>query len=128
MGRKKVFQAKRREANGNLPGALDWKPLLGYPVNNRTPDLDDRQFEHHNIIKKYNGKDRKYETWCRPLWEWIMDHLVNPEIVKNFEWDAQKVFRRSGGKRTRIYTEPWTGNRFWDIQVTIQTILCIPAI
>jgi len=46
-----------------------------------------------------------------------MDHLTNPEIVRHFEWDAQKVFRYDGERHTRVFTEPWTGNRFWDIQV-----------
>lgn len=46
-----------------------------------------------------------------------MDHLTDPDLIRHFEWDPQKIFRYKGGERTRIYTEPWTGNRFWDIQV-----------
>jgi hypothetical protein len=46
-----------------------------------------------------------------------MDHLINPEIVKQFEWDAQKVSMHDGERSARIFTEPWTGERFWDIQV-----------
>jgi len=46
-----------------------------------------------------------------------MDHLNNPEIVKQFEWDAQKVYRFDGECSKRIFTEPWTGKRFWKIQV-----------
>lgn len=46
-----------------------------------------------------------------------MDHLVDPDIVQHFEWDAQKVFRFKDNRYTRIFTEPWTGNRFWDVQV-----------
>ena len=48
-----------------------------------------------------------------------MDHLTDPEVVRHFEWDAQKVFRHKNGKRSRIFTEPWTGDRFWDIQVNV---------
>lgn len=47
-----------------------------------------------------------------------MDHLINPDIVRKFEWDAQKVSRYDGERHTRIYTEPWTGERFWEVQVT----------
>lgn len=47
-----------------------------------------------------------------------MDHLINPEVVRHFEWDAQKIFKYDGERYTRIYTEPWTGKRFWDIQVS----------
>ena len=46
-----------------------------------------------------------------------MDHLVDPEIVRHFEWDAQKISRYDGQDYSRIFTEPWTGTRFWDVQV-----------
>ena len=46
-----------------------------------------------------------------------MDHLRNPDIVRQFEWDAQKIERYDGKESTRVYTEPWTANRFWDVQV-----------
>ena len=46
-----------------------------------------------------------------------MDHLDNPEIVKQFEWDAQKVYRYDGERSKRIFMEPWTGKHFWKIQV-----------
>lgn len=49
-----------------------------------------------------------------------MDHLITPEIVKQFEWDARKVYRYDGESSTRIFTEPWTGDRFWDLQVNFQ--------
>jgi hypothetical protein len=35
-----------------------------------------------------------------------MDHLVDPELIKQFEWDAQKVSRFCDGKYTQMYTEP----------------------
>jgi hypothetical protein len=47
-----------------------------------------------------------------------MDHLTDPEIVRHFEWDAQKISRYNGEGYDRIYSEPWTGKRFWDVQVT----------
>ena len=48
-----------------------------------------------------------------------MDHLIDPELVRHFEWDVQKVSRYDGEHYTRIYTEPWTGTRFWDTQVRV---------
>jgi hypothetical protein len=58
--------------------------------------------------------------WCRPLWNWILDHLIDPELAPHFEWDAQKVFKVQKGKYTQVYTEPWTGKRFWDVQVIVE--------
>jgi len=60
-----------------------------------------------------------FDTWSRPLWAWLLDHLVDPDVVRHFEWDAQKVSRHTEEGSTRIYTEPWTGNRFWKIQVRL---------
>jgi len=77
----------------------------------------DHQFQHHNIKREFEGEEKSYETWSRPLWGWIMDHLINPKLVRHFEWDAQRIFRFNGTGYTRLYTEPWTGNRLWDIQV-----------
>ena len=75
------------------------------------------QFQRHQITRTYDKKEYTYKTQCRPLWDWIMDHLVDPELIKQFEWDAQKVSRFCDGKYTQMYTEPWTGKRFWDVQV-----------
>jgi hypothetical protein len=79
--------------------------------------IHDQQFEKHDVVCEFKGEEKTYETWCRPLWNWILDHLIDPELIQHFEWDAQKVFRFSGGKFTQIFTEPSTGNRLWDIQV-----------
>ena len=46
-----------------------------------------------------------------------MDHLTNPELVRQFEWDTQKVQRYNGNEFSRVFTEPWTGDRWWEIQV-----------
>ena len=75
------------------------------------------QFQRHVVTCDFEGEEFKYETWCRPMWDWIMDHLTDPELVCKFEWDAQKVFKYHDGGRSQIFTEPWTGKRFWEIQV-----------
>ena len=69
------------------------------------------------------GRVALTETWYRPLWGWIVDHLIDPELVQKFEWDAQKVFRLKDGAYTQIFTEPWTGKRFWDAQVNYLVFL-----
>lgn len=79
--------------------------------------LDNLKFQRHMVELEFEGKKKTYETWCRPLWKWILDHLVDSDVVRHFEWDAQKIYRYDGKRRTRVYTEPWTGKRFWDVQV-----------
>lgn len=75
------------------------------------------QFTQHEVKEKFEGEVHTFDTWSRPLWEWLLDHLVDPDIIQHFEWDAQKVSRFTEEGSTRIYSEPWTGNRFWKIQV-----------
>jgi hypothetical protein len=53
----------------------------------------------------------------RPLWDWAVDLIMNPQLYPYFEWDAQRIFRRTGETTTRVYHEPWTGDAFWNIQV-----------
>jgi len=54
------------------------------------------QFQCYSVNRKFEGEEKTYETWCHPLWSWVMDHLINPDLVKQFEWDAQKVSRHNG--------------------------------
>ena len=77
------------------------------------------QFKRHEVTCDFEGAKLTYETQCRPLWDWILDHLVDRDLVRQFEWDARKVFRYNKEKNTyvRLYSEPWTGKRFWDVQV-----------
>ena len=46
-----------------------------------------------------------------------MDHLVDPELIRHFEWDAQRISRFDGERNVQIYMELWTGEHFWDTQV-----------
>ena len=75
------------------------------------------QFTHHKIELSYKDEPQIFDAWSRPLWDWILDHLVDPDVVRHVEWDAQRVLRHTEDGFLRTYTEPWTGNRFWDIQV-----------
>ena len=77
------------------------------------------QFTHHTLEIPFKNESHTFDAWSRPLWAWILDHLVDPDIVRHIEWDAQKVLRHTERGSTRIYSEPWTGNRFWEIQVRL---------
>ena len=41
----------------------------------------DHQFERHDVEREFEGEKKIYETWCRPLWSWVMDHLTDAKIV-----------------------------------------------
>ncbi|KAG1859232.1 hypothetical protein F4604DRAFT_1882756 [Suillus subluteus] len=56
-------------------------------------------------------------THALPLWEWALDLLDTPVLAPHFVWDAQRVYKHNGTEFERFYNEPWTGDRWWDVQV-----------
>ncbi|KAI9435631.1 hypothetical protein BJY52DRAFT_1197489 [Lactarius psammicola] len=55
----------------------------------------------------------------RPLWNWAVDLILDPQLAPHFEWDAQKVFKHDGENVTCVYDEPWTADTFWNFQSQI---------
>ncbi|KAI9430290.1 hypothetical protein H4582DRAFT_1824479 [Lactarius indigo] len=58
-------------------------------------------FDFCNISVPYDGVDRTFEIPYRPLWDWAVDLIMDPQLTQYFEWDAQK---------------PWTAGSFWNFQ------------
>jgi hypothetical protein len=58
-----------------------------------------------------------YETHALPLWEWALDLLDTPALAPHFVWDAQRIYKHNGTEFERFFNEPWTGDRWWDVQV-----------
>ncbi|KAH9170356.1 hypothetical protein EDB89DRAFT_1853558, partial [Lactarius sanguifluus] len=78
-------------------------------------------FSVNNILVRHNGVDQTFPMSFRPLWDWAVDLIMNPQLVDRFVWDAQRIFRHNGETttRARVYHEPWTGDAFWDLQSQI---------
>lgn len=66
----------------------------------------------------YKGKEKEYDVWYRPLWAWARSLLREPQLANHFEWDAQRLYKHDGEEFVRFYHEPWTADRWWDIQVS----------
>ena len=64
----------------------------------------------------YEEDKRKFDVHYRPLWDWALDLLNNEQLSPYFEWDAQRLFRFDGSSYKRVFGEPWTGDRWWEIQ------------
>ncbi|KAI6012112.1 hypothetical protein BKA83DRAFT_4466503 [Pisolithus microcarpus] len=79
------------------------------------------QFSKFEITAPYKGEDVMFQVHMRPLWDWALDLLQNPSLAPHFIWDAQRLFKHNGEKYERFYTEPWTGDRWWDIQSRLPT-------
>ena len=66
---------------------------------------------------KYKGAEKEYDFHHKPLWDWACDMLSDAGLVSYFQWDAQRLYKFDGMYFKRFYDEPWTGQRFWEIQV-----------
>ncbi|KAG2137820.1 hypothetical protein BD769DRAFT_1351482 [Suillus cothurnatus] len=67
----------------------------------------------------YKKNDQVYEVHARPIWDWALDLLDNPLLAPHFVWDACRVYKRSAAGFERFFDEPWTGDRWWDIQSSL---------
>ena len=54
----------------------------------------------------------------RPLWDWVISQVQDPNLAEHFHWDAQKISKFTGQRWERIYEEPWMCEKFWDVQVS----------
>ncbi|KAG2065452.1 hypothetical protein BDR04DRAFT_1130398 [Suillus decipiens] len=78
-------------------------------------------FTKTEITVPYKKENRVYTVHSLPLWEWALDLLDNPLLAPHFVWDAQRVYKHNGADFERFYNEPWTGDRWWDVQS------CLPS-
>lgn len=58
-----------------------------------------------------------YSVPHRPLWEWVIDLVQDPQLATLFHWDAERVYWWNGQSSTCIFNEPWTADAFWNVQV-----------
>ena len=75
------------------------------------------QFEKKIITEPYKKVDHTFDVWVRPIWEWIESMLQDPQLIPHFVWDACQMSKFDGKSWVRVYDEPWTATRFWEIQV-----------
>ena len=67
----------------------------------------------------YKNETRSYDMYFRPIWNWTQDLLEDEQLAPHFVWDAQRLYKYNGDSFVRFYHEPWTGDRFWDVQVFV---------
>ncbi|KAI9572239.1 hypothetical protein HD554DRAFT_2320517 [Boletus coccyginus] len=65
---------------------------------------------------------KTFEVHVRSLWDWALDLLNNPLVAPDFVWDAQRLYRYDGEEYKHFYTEPWTGDHWWDIQSCLPNV------
>jgi len=65
----------------------------------------------------HKGERISFDFWSRPLWDWALDLVKDPILAPQFEWDAQQLSIYNGTTFERFVHEPWTADRWWEIQV-----------
>ncbi|KAF8452167.1 hypothetical protein L210DRAFT_3608318 [Boletus edulis BED1] len=80
------------------------------------------KFIRHDVTASYNGQENVFPVYGCPLWDWALDLLSNPLLAPHFIWDAQRLYKHNGTKYEQFYTEPWTGDRWWNIQSNLPHI------
>ena len=53
--------------------------------------------------------------------------LSNKELVSHMVWDARRLYRYDEKSKSfiRVYDEPWTADRHWEIQVCCSALLFV---
>ncbi|KAG1861808.1 hypothetical protein DFJ58DRAFT_715411 [Suillus subalutaceus] len=79
-------------------------------------------FSKHEVAVTYKKNEQVYEVHAQPIWDWALDLLDNPLLAPHFVWDACCVYKHNGAQFERFFDEPWTGDRWWDIQSSLPDI------
>ncbi|EIW85602.1 hypothetical protein CONPUDRAFT_150407 [Coniophora puteana RWD-64-598 SS2] len=105
--KKKEITMKNAQELRNVcdEAAKEFTPFQEYPIN-----LEYKKKEE--IELNFMGRD---------LWDWSLDLLHNEQLIPHFVWDAQRVHKHNGksgpeSDYIRFIDEPWTADRWWDIQ------------
>src|SRR5271155_3236864 len=105
---------------------------LRYPLmlafQSMTSNVNIYQFDQHVITVEYKKETMSYPFWSRNLWEsrnlwdWAVNTIKHPLVGPHFVWDAQRLSKFNGKEWIRFVDEPWTANRFWDVQVIFSNV------
>jgi len=72
----------------------------------------------HTVEIDYKDEVLSYDVWICPLWSWCEELLLDPELIKEFRWDAEKLYKYNGENWVRFIDKPWTANGWWAFQVS----------
>ncbi|KAK7454067.1 hypothetical protein VKT23_011580 [Stygiomarasmius scandens] len=77
------------------------------------------KFVKDEITVPYRDDPQRFEVLYRPLWEWLEELLSTKELVSKMEWDAKQLYKFNGQEWCRFIDEPWTADKWWNIQSSL---------
>ncbi|KAL4062014.1 hypothetical protein J3A83DRAFT_4364795 [Scleroderma citrinum] len=99
---------------GHIHGHKEWFTLKDYN-NLHSQFIKD-------VISVQPADDPELETFLVyhwSLWDWACDLLKDPHVGLNFVFDAQHLSKFDGTSFVCFIDEPWTANKFWNVQSKI---------
>ncbi|KAG1861216.1 hypothetical protein F4604DRAFT_1929797 [Suillus subluteus] len=79
-------------------------------------------FSKYKVAVTYKKNEQVYEVHAKPIWDWALDLFDNPLLAPHFVWDACHDYKHNGVQFKCFFNEPWTGDRWWDIQSSLPDI------
>ncbi|KAG2068603.1 hypothetical protein BDR04DRAFT_1129211 [Suillus decipiens] len=76
-------------------------------------------FKKHTITIQHKQEDLEYNMYMWPLWDWALDLLQDPLLMPHFSWDAQRLYKHDGTCYEHFVHEPWTADRWWNVQSSL---------
>ncbi|KAG1776116.1 hypothetical protein EV702DRAFT_1180116 [Suillus placidus] len=76
-------------------------------------------FEKHTITTRHKREDLVFDVYTHPLWDWALDLLQDPLLAPHFVWDAQRLYKHDGTHYECFFHEPWTADRWWNVQSSL---------
>ncbi|KAI6011650.1 hypothetical protein EDC04DRAFT_2871060 [Pisolithus marmoratus] len=98
---------------------LAHKAALNKDLTNQFLGLIQCLFEKHVVNVHHAKHNLEFDVHYCPLWDWAMDVLQDPRLQPHFVWDAQHLYKHNGECFECFIDEPWTGDRWWNIQSSL---------
>ncbi|EGO19929.1 hypothetical protein SERLADRAFT_373989 [Serpula lacrymans var. lacrymans S7.9] len=76
-------------------------------------------FSKVTISVPFRNEEHQFDVHFRPLWDWALDLLNDPELAPHFVFNAERLSKYNGRSFVQFFDEPWTAKDFWDIQLKL---------
>jgi hypothetical protein len=68
---------------------------------------------------KQEPQPREFEFQYRNPWDWAIEIIKEPCLKNHFVWEPERTFQWSGMSWEWFYDEPWSGDAWWNAQVSV---------
>ncbi|KAJ7300529.1 hypothetical protein DFH08DRAFT_919254 [Mycena albidolilacea] len=79
------------------------------------------QFRKATVQASLWGAEKTYTFFYRDPWEWIRGLVTDPSLAHVTAWKSRRMFYCEDGGRERFITEPWTANRWYEVDMELPT-------